>query len=275
MNATISAKEVNELRKLTGAGIMDCKKALTEANGDIQAAIDYLRKKGQKVAELRAGREANEGVIMAITNDAKTEGVVLQLTAETDFVAKNEDFINFARVIAELGLRNKSNSVDELMQLDMDGASIDARIKEKVAAIGENIAVVAYNRMEGNITSYIHMGFRIGVLVNLSEAGYEEIGKDVAMQIAAMNPVAVDESGVSQDIINREMEIGKEQAIAEGKPEAMVEKIAQGKVNKFLKENTLVNQVFVKDSSKTVAQVLKEKNPNLKVKAFSRLQLGS
>lgn len=275
----ITAKDVNELRQMTGAGIMDCKKALTEANGDVQAAIDYLRKKGAKVAELRAGRESNEGVVVAITSADGKEGVVMQLSCETDFVAKNDDFVKFAKEIAEHALTLKFDSKDALLASEMNGSTIEAQLQGKVAAIGEIINIGTYYRLTGEcVVPYIHMGYKMGVLVALNQPkneGVEAVGRDVAMQIAAMAPVSVDEKNVPQDVIDREIEIGKDQARAEGKPEAMIEKIAQGKLQKFYKENTLLHQAFVKDQNKSVAQVLKEVSADLTVTAFKRVTLGS
>lgn len=275
----ITAKDVNELRQLTGAGIMDCKKALMEANGDVQAAIDYLRKKGAKVAELRAGRESNEGVVVAITSDDSKEGVVVQLGCETDFVAKNEDFVNFAKDIANHALAHKFSSKEELLASVMNGSSIQDQVQGKVAAIGEVIGIGAYYYMTGEaVISYIHMGYKMGVLVALNQPitdAIRSVGRDIAMQIAAMAPVSIDETSVPAEISERELAIGREQAIAEGKPEAMIDKIAQGKLQKFYKESTLLHQAFVKDGNKSVAQVLKEVDANLTVTAFKRVTLGA
>ena len=275
----ITAKDVNELRQLTGAGLMDCKKALTESNGDIQAAVDYLRKKGQKVSELRAGRDANEGVVIAKTTDDGSRGVAIRLSCETDFVARNEDFIGFADEIASLALAEDSKSLDDLLNLQFNGANVKEKVAEKVGAIGENISISAYERLEGvRVIPYIHAGYKIGVLVSLNQNDSEqidEVGKDLAMQVAAMNPAAVDKSDVAEEVVERELKIGKEQALAEGKPENMVDKIAEGKLQKFFKENTLLNQQFVKDGSKSVSQILKEVDKELNVKAFKRLALGS
>lgn len=274
----ISAKEVNELRKKTGAGLMDCKKALTETNGDIEAAIDLLRKKGAKVAELRAGRDANEGVVIAQTNEDSTKGVIVRLSCETDFVAKNQEFVDFAQSIADLALNNEIADLDALMETELNGVKIKDVVAEKVAAIGENISLSNYTFKNGEgLVPYIHAGYKIGVLVELNQAatnGINEVGKSIAMQIAAMNPVAVDQEGVSQEIIDREMNIGREKAIAEGKPENIVDKIAEGSVKKFLKENTLLNQPYVKDSKKIVSQVLQETADGLTVKSFDRISLS-
>lgn len=274
----ITAAAVNELRKATGAGMMDCKKALQETNGDMEQAIDFLRKKGAKVSANRADREAAEGAVIAIASADKKTGVVIRLNCETDFVAKNEDFIKFANDIAAAALNNKPSSIDALKELSINGKSINELILDYVGKIGEKIDVTTYDLVEGNlIVPYIHAGNKIGVLVALSITGshVEEAGKDVAMQIAAMSPVALDKGDVSQDIIAREIEIGKAQAAAEGKPEAMLEKIALGKLNKFYKDSTLLNQDFVKDSSKTISQMLNDIEKGLTVTQFKRIQLGA
>ena len=275
---SITASEVNKLRQQTGAGLMDCKNALQETGGDFEAAIDFLRKKGAKIAAKRADREATEGAVIAITNDDKTTGVIIVLSAETDFVAKNEGFVSFAREIATLALTNKPGDINALKALDMNGVSLESKLLEEVAKIGEKIDVVKYELVEGaNVVAYIHGANRMGVLVELSNSPSEsniEAGKDVAMQIAAMNPVAVDKDQVNTSIVEREMQIGREQAIAEGKPEAIIDKIAEGKLQKFYKENTLLNQDFVKDSSKSVAKMLADVESGLTVKQFKRVQLG-
>jgi elongation factor Ts len=274
----ITAAAVNELRKATGAGMMDCKKALQETNGDMEQAIDFLRKKGAKVSANRADREAAEGAVIAIASADKKTGVVIRLNCETDFVAKNEDFIKFANDIAAAALNNKPSSIDALKELSINSKSINELILDYVGKIGEKIDVTTYDLVEGNlIVPYIHAGNKIGVLVALSITGshVEEAGKDVAMQIAAMSPVALDKGDVSQDIIAREIEIGKAQAAAEGKPEAMLEKIALGKLNKFYKDSTLLNQDFVKDSSKTISQMLNDIEKGLTVTLFKRIQLGA
>jgi len=275
---TISAADVNKLRQMTGAGMMDCKKALTEANGDFEAAIDNLRKKGAKVSAARADREAKEGAVIAKTTADRKTGVIVQLSCETDFVAKNEDFVKFANAIADLALANKPANADALKALPFDGATLAERITDQVGKIGEKIDVVRYELMDGeNIVPYIHGANRLGVLVSLSSAPSDAnfvAGKDVAMQVAALNPVAVDKDDVDPTVVAREIEIGKEQARAEGKPEAMLEKIAQGKLGKFYKESTLMNQEFVKDNSKSIGQMLEGIEKGLVVKAFKRVALG-
>ncbi len=275
---TISAADVNRLRQMTGAGMMDCKKALTESNGDFEAAIDNLRKKGAKVSAARADREAKEGAVIAKTSSDRKSGVIIQLSCETDFVAKNEDFVKFANAIADLALANKPANADALRALPFEGLTLGDKITEQVGKIGEKIDVVRYELMEGeNIVAYIHGANRLGVLVSLSTTPTDSnfvAGKDVAMQVAALNPVAVDKDDVDPTVVEREIEIGKEQARAEGKPEAMLEKIAQGKLGKFYKESTLMNQEFVKDNSKSIAQMLDGVEKGLVVKAFKRVALG-
>lgn len=275
--STISAADVNKLRQMTGAGMMDCKKALTESNGDFEAAVDFLRKKGAKVSAARADREAKEGAIIAKTDSDRKAGVIIQLSCETDFVAKNEDFVKFANSIADLALAAKPANAEALKALDLDGLALSERLIEQVGKIGEKIDVVKYELMEGeNIVPYIHGANRLGVLVSLNNTPSEAnlvAGKDTAMQVAALNPVALDKDGVDTSTIERELEIAKEQVRAEGKPENMIEKIAQGKLAKFYKESTLLNQEFVKDGSLTVSQMLQKAEPGLTVLAFKRVSL--
>jgi elongation factor Ts len=278
----ISAADVNRLRQQTGAGMMDCKKALTETNGDFEAAIDYLRKKGAKVAASRQDRESNEGVVIARASADGKKGVVIELNCETDFVAKNAEFIAFANAIANAAVEKTPASIDELYQLEIDTEtsriSIGEAITDKTGKIGEKIGVSKYEIVEGEkVIGYIHGNFRLGVLVALSAnaEGAEEAGKDVAMQIAAMNPVAIDKDGVDSTTIERELAIAKEQIRAEGKPEEMVEKIAAGKLNKFYKDSTLLNQEFVKDPSKNISQFLATVEKGLTVTAFKRIALGA
>lgn len=275
---SITAKEVNELRQITGAGMMDCKKALTESEGDFEKAIEILRKKGQKVSASRADRDAKEGSIFSISNSDNSAAVLIELNCETDFVARNEDFVALGNNIVKTAFDANPASLEALLALPMDGKPIQDHLTDAMGRIGEKIAVRNYARQEGDkVIVYIHPGARVGVLVSFTGVGSENImsiGRDVAMQVAAMRPIAVDKDGVSTDVVNKEIEIGKEQVRAEGKPEAMLEKIALGKLNKFYTENTLLNQEFVKDTSKTVGAYIKEANPNLKVKSFVRMQLG-
>jgi len=270
----ISAKDVAALRKETGAGMMDCKKALTEAGGDIDAAKDILRKKGQKLADIadkRADRDANEGVVIAQTSTDNTKGVVVNLSCETDFVAKNEDFINLAKKVADIALQNYPATLEELLTTDFGGGlSVGDKVTEQMGVIGEKVEVKQYQNLESEmVVPYIHAGYRRGVLVGLNKLGdFTEAGKNVAMQVAAMNPVAVDKGDIDSSVVEKEIEIGKELARNEGKPEAMLDKIAMGRLNKFYKENTLLNQEYVKGNKESVGQYLK-------VKAFRHVGLGS
>jgi elongation factor Ts len=274
----ITAAQVNELRTMTGAGLMDCKKALTESNGDINAAFDYLRKKGAKIAELRAGRETTEGCVVATTSSDSKFGVITYISCETDFVSKNEDFIGFATSIANAALAAKCATKEEVLALPLDGATVADKLQEKVSAIGELIQLAAFEKLEGeSLVAYNHAGNKIGVLVAmnnpLSDAN-TTAGKDIAMQVAAMNPLALDGSQVAQDVIDREVAIAKEKAIAAGKPENILARIAEGAAQTFLKENTLLTQPFVKDGSKNVTQYLAESEKGLTVTAFKRVALG-
>jgi elongation factor Ts len=275
--STISAADVNKLRQMTGAGMMDCKKALTETNGDFEAAIDFLRKKGAKVSAARADRDAKEGAIIAKTSSDNKTGVIIQLSCETDFVAKNEDFVKFAHSIADLALANKPANAEALKALTVDGLPLSERLIEQVGKIGEKIDVVKYELVEANnVVAYIHGANRLGVLVAMNNAPSEAnllAGKDTAMQVAALNPIAVDKGDVDASVIERELEIAKEQIRAEGKPENMIEKIAQGKLAKFYKDSTLLNQEFVKDSSLTVGQMLDKAEKGLVVTSFKRISL--
>ncbi len=257
---------------------MDCKKALIEAEGDIEKAIENLRKKGQKISAKRAARQAKEGAVIAIVNPEKTRGVVIRLSCETDFVAKNEDFVQMARRIAQIALDNFPQSKEELLNLPYDDKlTVGEKITEQVGVIGEKIELVDYRCIEAPVVAdYIHMGNKAGVIVGLNKVieGAYEAGRNVAMQVAAMKPIAVDEGDVDQAIIDKEMEIGMEQARREGKPEHLLENIAKGKVKKFLKENTLLNQVYVRDGKITVRQYLQSIDPELTVTGFEHLMLG-
>jgi elongation factor Ts len=273
----ITAQQVNELRKITGAGMMDCKKALMETNGDQEKAIDYLRKKGQKVAAKRADREAAEGVVLAKVSDDKKFAAAVMINCETDFVAKNADFIAYVQSVIDLAVANRAKNIDELKAMNLGDRTVEESVVEKTGVIGEKIELSKYEIVEGESTySYIHPGNRIAAIAALNKAGEEfaEAGHDVVMQIAAMAPVAVDKDRVPQEVIDREIEIGKDQARQEGKPEAMIEKIAMGKLNKFFKENTLLNQAFIKDSKKSVQQYLQNYDKDLTVTDFKRLALG-
>jgi elongation factor Ts len=276
---TISATEVNKLRLQTGAGMMDCKKALTETNGDFEAAIDYLRKKGAKVAASRSDRDSLEGAVIAKTTADGKRGIVIELNCETDFVAKNAEFVQFANDIADLAISNNPATLADIVALQLNGLVLSDIILDKIGKIGEKIGVSKYEILSADkVVAYIHAGNRLGVLVGLNSnanGNADAAGKDVAMQIAAMNPVAVDKGDVDATTIERELEIAKDVIRAEGKPEEMVEKIAQGKLNKFYKDSTLLNQEFVKDGSKTVAQMLNDIEKDLTVTAFKRVALGA
>ncbi|MET6999054.1 translation elongation factor Ts [Chitinophaga defluvii] len=273
--ATITAADVNKLRQQTGAGMMDCRKALVESDGDFEKAVDYLRKKGQKVAALRSDRETKEGVIIAKTGADNKTGVIVALGCETDFVAKNEDFVKFAQSIVDLALANGVKTVEELGAAKLDDATVADKVNDQVAKIGEKINLSKFEMIEAAaVTAYIHGNYRMGVLVGFSKPVSDEVGKDIAMQIAAMNPIAVDADGVPADLIAREREIAVDQIKAEGKPAEMAEKIAQGKIAKFFKESTLLQQAFVKDGNKSVADYLKSIDADLKVTSFKRIALG-
>lgn len=278
MSVTITASDVNKLRQQTGAGMMDCRKALMESEGDFEKAIDYLRAKGQKVAANRSDRDAKEGVVIAKANTEGTYGIVLTLSAETDFVSKNEDFMKFGLEVAQLALDNKSADIDAIKALSMQGATVGEKLLEMVAKIGEKIDITRYEQVNAAaVIPYIHGNYRIGVLVGLNKASNDNVvtaGKDVAMQIAAMNPLGLNESTISEETIAREKAIAIEQIMAEGKPADMAEKIAAGKLNKFFKDNTLVHQAFVKDNSKTVAEYVKSVEAGLEVTAFVRVAVG-
>ncbi len=274
--ADISASDVKKLRDITGAGMMDCKKALAEAEGDFDQATDIIRKKGQAVANKRAGREATEGVVLAKTTGDSTKGAIIVLNSETDFVAKNDSFIALAKSILDLALERDPANLDELRELEMEGTKVSEHIMQQIGIIGEKIDVSFYEKIEApQVTAYIHPGNRLATLVGLNKQVDVQIGKDVCMQVAAMNPVAVDKGDIPQTVIDKEIEIGKEQARLEGKPEAILEKIALGKLNKFYKESTLLNQDFTKDSKKTVSDYLKEVDKDLTVTGFVRYSLSN
>jgi elongation factor Ts len=276
--SAISAQDVNKLRQMTGAGMMDCKKALTEADGDFEKAIEILRKKGQKVSASRSDRDAKEGSVFIKVSEDKKEAVLIALNCETDFVAKNEEFQSLGKLIAETAYASKPADKEALLNLKAGSLTLNDKIVELVGKIGEKIEVSEYVLMKGEtVVPYIHAGSKLGVLVSLKGINGKDVteaGKDVGMQIAAMNPVAVDEKSVDRTLIEKELEIAKAQILAEGKPENMVEKIAQGKLNKFFKESTLLHQAFVKDSSKTVAQYLDSVSKGLTVAEFKRVTIG-
>jgi len=272
--STVTASDINKLRQATGAGMMDCRKALTESNNDFEAAIDWLRKQGQKVAAKRSDREAKEGVVIAKTTADHKAGIVLCISCETDFVSKNADFVAFAQNIADAAISNNVKTAEELNEVEINGAKVSDMINDKLASIGEKIGIQKFERIEAPfVASYIHGANRMGVLVGMSKEA-AEAGKDVAMQIAAMNPLAIDESSIDPATIAREKDIAIEQIKAEGKPAEMAEKIALGKVNKFLKDNTLLAQPFVKDNAKSVGDYLMSTDADLKLTEFKRVALG-
>ncbi len=276
--SAISAQDVNKLRQMTGAGMMDCKKALSEADGDFEKAIEILRKKGQKVSASRSDRDAKEGSVFVKVSNDKKEAVLIALNCETDFVAKNDEFQNLGKLIAETAFNQKPADKGALLNLKADNLTLQDKIVELVGKIGEKIEVSEFIHMKGEVViPYIHAGAKLGVLVSLKGVNGKDVteaGKDIGMQIAAMNPVAVDEKSVDRSIIDKELEIAKAQIIAEGKPQNMVEKIAQGKLQKFFKDSTLLHQPFVKDNSKTVAQYLDTVTKGLTVAEFKRVSIG-
>ncbi len=274
--AGISASDVKKLREMTGAGMMDCKKALAEAGGDFEKAAEIIRKKGIAVASKRADREATEGAVLAkVTGDA-TRGAIVVLNSETDFVAKNEGFVKFANSILDLALEKNPADLNELKELDMDGTKVAEQIMQQTGIIGEKIDISFYGKLEAaQVVPYIHPGNKLSTLVGLNKKADKQVGRDIAMQVAAMSPVSVDKDDIPQEVIDKEIEIGKEQARMEGKPEELLERIAMGKLNKFYKESTLLNQDFTKDNKKTVRQYLQEQDKELTVTGFLRYGLGS
>ena len=275
---TIGAQEVNKLRQMTGLGMMDCKAALVDAAGDFDKAIEILRLKGKRIGDGRADRETNEGVVFAEINAEGTRGVLLSFNCETDFVAKNKDFMNLGAVITHQAFEERPVDIAALKRLHIDGVSIAEKILEATAKIGEKLEISNMEVLESEaVVAYIHANHKLGVLVGLKNVGRADVttaGKDVAMQIASMNPLALDKEGVDASTVEKEIEIGKEQARQEGKPEQIIEKIAQGKLQKFFKENTLLSQVFVKDSSVNISQYLDRVSKGLTVTAFKRIHIG-
>lgn len=274
---SISAADVKKLRDQTGAGMMDCKKALQEADGDFEKAIEVLRKKGQKLSAKRADRAATEGVVIADISKDNKKGVLVKLSCETDFVAKNEDFIDFAKDIANVAIEKFPSDKNELANQKLNGITIEEKVTEQVGVIGEKIELSEYQTLKAEmVVSYIHMGYKAGVIVGLNKAGdkFEQAGKDIAMQIAAMKPVAVSKDDVPQSVIDKELEIGKEIALKEGKPEKIVDRIAEGMLKKFFQENTLLSQTFVKDNTKTIEEYLKSLDADLTVTGFRHIELG-
>jgi len=274
----ITAADVNKLRQMSGAGMMDCKKALQETEGDFDKAIDYLRKKGQKVAGKRADRDANQGFVIAKTSDDQSYGAVIMVNCETDFVGKTEEFIKFTKDLLDLGLAQRIHAVADLMPMSLGTTTVEEKLNELLGKTGEKIQIAHFEVIEAPVVfAYNHFGNRLATVIGLSKKEAKnvlEIGHELAMQVAAMSPVAVDKENVTQEVIDREIEIGKDIARQEGKPEDMVEKIAQGKLQKFFKEMTLLNQDFIKDAKKTVRQYIAENDKDLAVTGFKRLQLG-
>jgi elongation factor Ts len=271
--AQITAAEVNKLRKMTGAGMMDCKKALVEAEGDFDKAQQIIREKGMAVANKRSDREASEGVVLAKAEGNK--GAIIALNCETDFVAKNEDFVKLAQTILETALENSPADLESLFNMEIEGVKISDKIVEQTGVIGEKIDLTYFEKVEAEqVSAYIHSDKKLATLVGLNKSGIEEqVGKDVAMQVAAMDPVAVNKDQVSKDVIEKELEIGRNQALAEGKPAEMIDKIAQGKLGKFFKESTLLSQAFIKDNKMTVEQYLQQEDKNLTVTNFKRFSI--
>ncbi len=274
--ANITAAEVNKLRQITGSGMMDCKNALVEADGDYEKAVDILRKKGQKVANKRADKDANEGIVIAKTSPDHKFGAIIMLNCETDFVAKNEEFTSLAQHVIDLALNKKPQNLTELKNLSLNGRTVGESVMDLVGKTGEKMDLSNYEFIEASkVFAYNHQGNRLATILGLNKPDSGEVGRQLSMQVAAMGPVAVDKEDVPQAVIDKEIEIGMEQARQEGKPENMLEKIALGKLNKFYKENTLLNQDFVRDTKITVGQYLKSTDPELKVTGFKRLILGA
>lgn len=273
----ITAADVNKLRKQTGAGMMDCKKALVEAEGDFDAAIDILRKKGQKVAAKRADRAATEGAVIAKANADATAAVLVSLNCETDFVAKNDGFVKLATDLLDLAITSMPADLDAFKAMDFNGMTVEEKLIEQTGVIGEKIEIGAYEKIEAAYASaYIHAGNKLASLVGLTARpeNAQEVGKDVAMQVAAMNPLGLAKEDIAADVVARELEVAKEQAREEGKPEAMLDKIANGRLNKFYKENTLLEQMFIKDNKKSISQYLNENEKGMTVSSFKRFGLG-
>ena len=272
----ISASDVGKLRRQTGSGMMDCKKALIEASGDFEQAVDILRKKGQKVAAKRADRQATEGVVIAKNNTDNNKAILISLNCETDFVAKNEDFIKIAHSILDKAVSENLASSEDLSSMLLDeGMTVAEKVLEQTGVIGEKIEISAQVVEDTQVSSYVHAGNRLATLVGFNQTLDQQIARDIAMQVAAMSPIAVDKDNVDQETVNRELEIAKDLARQEGKPEQMLDKIAQGRLNKFFKENTLLNQAFIKDGKKSVAQYLQEHAKDLSVTCFKRVGLSS
>lgn len=273
----ITAADVSKLRKITGAGMMDCKTALNEAGGDFDKAVDIIRKKGQAIANKRADRDATEGVVLSKVSPDGKKGALIVLNSETDFVAKNESFIALAQSILDLALESNATTVDEVNELKLNGVAVKDVITQQIGIIGEKLELPYFEVLKAeNVVSYIHPGNKLATLVGLNKAGIDiQVGRDVAMQVAAMNPVSVDRDSVPKEVVEKELEIAKDQTRQEGKPEEMVEKIALGRLSKFFKESTLLDQIFVKDGKISVREYLQKTDKALTVTEFKRYSLNN
>ncbi len=274
--ATISASDVNRLRQITGTGMMDCKKALSEANGDFDKAIEILRKKGQKIAASRSDRDAKEGIVLAKTSADGKKGILISVNSETDFVARNEEFASFVDTVATIALEKAPTNVEVLNTLIYSGTTtVNDKVIELIGKIGEKIAISRYEFVTSEkVVGYNHPGNKLATILNFSKNINDEVGRNIAMQIAAMNPISLDKNDVSAEVIESELNIGRELARKEGKPENMIDKIAQGKLNKFYAESTLLNQEYIRDAKKTVAQYLADADKDAKIISFKRIALG-
>lgn len=273
--ANVTAADVAKLRKMTGAGMMDCKNSLVEAEGNFDKAVEIIRKKGMAVANKRADRDATEGCVLAgVSSDAKF-GAVVVLNCETDFVAKNESFVKLTRTFLDLAIENKPTNLDELKNLELDGRKVSDHVVEQTGVIGEKLDLSYFGFVGAeDVTAYVHPGNKVATVIGLNKSGLDkQVGKDVAMQVAAMRPVAIDKDFVTEDVIAKELEIGREIARKEGKPETMLDKIAEGKLNKFFKESTLLNQAFIKDSKMTVKSYIVSIDKDATVTDFKRFSL--
>lgn len=274
--ANVTVQDINKLRKLTGVGMMDCKKALVESDGDFDKAIDYLREKGKKLAAKRADRAANEGCVLAQTNDDKTFGAVIMINCETDFVAQNEGFVSFTKSVLDAAIKAKAKTIEDVNKLNVNGTTVETLLVDQVAKIGEKITLSQYNAINAEATyAYTHPGNRMASVVGLNKKDFDKVGKEMAMQIVSMRPISVNKDSVPQDVIEKEMEVYRVQIREEDKPENMIEKIAEGKLNKFFKENTLMPQEFILESKMSVEEYLKKQDKDLTVVSFARSELGA
>lgn len=273
----ISAADVSKLRKMTGAGMMDCKNALTESGGDFDKAVDIIRQKGQAIANKRADRDASEGVVLSKVSEDGKKGALFALNCETDFVAKNESFVALTQSILDLALASDAKTIDEVNELQLNGMSVKEVITEQIGVIGEKLEIPYFEVLNAEtVVSYIHPGNKLATLVGLNQANIDQqIGRDVAMQVAAMSPVSIDRDSVPKEVVERELEIAKEQSRLEGKPEEMIDKIAQGRLGKFFKESTLLDQVFVKDGKISIREYLQQTDKTLTVTDFKRFSLSN